>query len=94
MLAEGVSREFINKIQNERKDIKLEVTDKIEIYIDNKSQEIITFLLKHKEFICNETQALDLFVEDNIVNSKLMDIDVASSKVDSTEIKFKIKKIK
>tara|TARA_Y100000817_G_scaffold125075_2_gene98051 strand:- start:43545 stop:45002 length:1458 start_codon:yes stop_codon:yes gene_type:complete len=94
LLAEGVSREFINKIQNERKDIKLEVTDKIEIYIDNKSQEIITFLLKHKEFICNETQALDLFVEDNIVNSKLMDIDVASSKVDSTEIKFKIKKIK
>ena len=94
LLAEGVSREFINKIQNERKDIKLEFTDKIEIYIHNKSHEIITFLLKHKEFICNETQALDLFVEDNIVNSKLMDIDVASSKVDSTEIKFKIKKIK
>ena len=70
------------------------IWQEIEIYIHNKSHEIITFLLKHKEFICNETQALDLFVEDNIVNSKLMDIDVASSKVDSTEIKFKIKKIK
>ncbi len=94
LLSEGVSREFINKIQNERKDTKLEVTDKIEIHIDNLSQKIVSFLLKHKEFICNETQALDLFIQDNIVDSKLMDIDLASSKIDSTELKFKIKKVK
>ncbi len=94
LLSEGVSREFINKIQNERKDTKLEVTDKIEIHIDNLSQKIVSFLLKHKEFICNETQALDLFIQDNIVDSKLMDIDLASSKINSTELKFKIKKVK
>ena len=34
LLSEGISREFINKIQNERKNMGLEVTDKIQIYID------------------------------------------------------------
>ena len=93
LLAEGVSREFINKIQNERKENKLEVTDKIEIYIDNSSKEIISFLLKHKGFICNETQALELYIENNIDDSKLMDIDIASLKVESTVINYKIKKV-
>ena len=91
LLAEGVSREFINKIQNERKENKLEVTDKIEIYIDNSSKEIISFLLKHKGFICNETQALELYIDNNIDDSKLMDIDIASLKVESTVINYKIK---
>ena len=93
LLAEGVSREFINKIQNERKENKLEVTDKIEIYIDNSSKEIISFLLKHKDFICNETQALELYIDNNVDDSKLMDIDIASLKVESTVINYKIKKI-
>ena len=93
LLAEGVSREFINKIQNERKENKLEVTDKIEIYIDNSSKEIISFLLKHKGFICNETQALELYIENNVDDSKLMDIDIASLKVESTVINYKIKKV-
>ena len=93
LLAEGVSREFINKIQNERKENKLEVTDKIEIYIDNSSKEIISFLLKHKGFICNETQAIELYIDNNIDDSKLMDIDIASLKVESTVINYKIKKV-
>ena len=29
LIGEGVSREFINKVQNERKNISLDVTDKI-----------------------------------------------------------------
>ena len=93
LLAEGISREFINKIQNERKENKLEVTDKIEIYIDNSSKEIISFLLKHKGFICNETQALELYIDNNVDDSKLMDIDIALLKVESTVINYKIKKV-
>ncbi len=92
LLAEGVSREFINKIQNERKDIKLEVTDKIKIYIDNQPTEIISFLLKHKDFICNETQALDLIIMENFDGKNVMNVDIASNQIDSTEIKFEIKK--
>ena len=93
LLAEGVSREFINKIQNQRKEIKLEVTDKIEIYISNHSKEINSFLLKHKDFICNETQSTNLITTDNIDMPSIMDIDIASNEVALTEVKFKIKKV-
>ena len=93
LLSEGVSREFINKIQNERKDIKLEVTDKIEIYFSDDSKEINSFLLQHKNFICNETQALNLIIKDKIEDFNIMDIDIASNEVKQTEVKFKIKKL-
>ena len=93
LLAEGVSREFINKIQNQRKEIKLEVTDKIEIYISNHSKEINSFLLKHKDFICNETQSINLITTENIDMPSMMDIDIASNEVALTEVKFKIKKV-
>ena len=93
LLAEGVSREFINKIQNQRKEIKLEVTDKIEIYISNHSKEINSFILKHKDFICNETQSINLITTDNIDMPSMMDIDIASNEVALTEVKFKIKKV-
>ena len=93
LLAEGVSREFINKIQNQRKEIKLEVTDKIEIYISNHSKEINSFLLKHKDFICNETQSINLITTENIDMPSMMDIDIASNEVALTEVQFKIKKV-
>lgn len=93
LLAEGVSREFINKIQNQRKEIKLQVTDKIEIYISNHSKEINSFLLKHKNFICNETQSINLITTENIDMPSMMDIDIASNEVALTEVKFKIKKV-
>ena len=93
LLAEGVSREFINKIQNQRKEIKLEVTDKIEIYISNHSKEINSFLLKHKDFICNETQSINLITTENIDIPSMMDIDIASNEVALTEVQFKIKKV-
>ncbi len=93
LLAEGVSREFINKIQNQRKEIKLEVTDKIEIYISNHSKEINSFLLKHKDFICNETQSINLITTENIDKPSMMDIDIASNEVTLTQVKFRIKKV-
>ena len=93
LLAEGVSREFINKIQNQRKEIKLEVTDKIEIYISNHSKEINSFLLKHKDFICSETQSINLITTENIDKPSMMDIDIASNEVALTEVQFKIKKV-
>jgi isoleucyl-tRNA synthetase len=93
LLSEGVSREFINKIQNERKDIKLEVTDKIEIFVSDDSKDINSFLLKHKNFICKETQALNFLITDKIDDFNIMDIDIASNEIKDTEVKFKIKKI-
>ena len=73
--------------------VSLTTSDKPGSYIGNSSKEIISFLLKHKDFICNETQALELYIDNNVDDSKLMDIDIASLKVESTVINYKIKKI-
>ena len=93
LLSEGISREFINKIQNERKNMGLEVTDKIQIYIDGNSDQLTSFLMNHKEFICNETQSQFLDIEDSIDNSKNMEINISSDNLDVNMLNYKIIKV-
>ncbi len=63
---EGIAREFINRIQNIRKDKGYEVTDKIELKVqdparDETSQALIRdSILKNKEYICAEILATSL----------------------------------
>ncbi|MCB0409722.1 MAG: isoleucine--tRNA ligase [Flavobacteriales bacterium] len=61
---EGIAREFVNRIQNLRKDSGLEVTDKIHLKILSHN-EINNAVNNNKDYICSETLAgkLDL-VED------------------------------
>jgi len=63
LIAEGLAREFINRIQNMRKDSGFEVTDKIKIKF-NGSNQIIAAVNSFKEYISNETLA------ENIVSVK------------------------
>ena len=91
LLGEGVSREFINKVQNERKNISLDVTDKISIYINKSSSFIFESLMKHKTFICSETQALDFRIIDEIITSNKVEFDLGR-KMDKDSICFKISK--
>ena len=93
LLSEGISREFINKIQNERKNMGLEVTDKIQIYIDGNSAQLTSFLMNHKEFICNETQSQFLDIKDSIDNSKNMEINISSDNLDVNMLNYKIIKV-
>ena len=37
LIREGIAREFVNRVQNYRKDLGLDVTDKIQIFISNNS---------------------------------------------------------
>jgi len=93
LLSEGIAREFINKIQNERKNISLEVTDKIEIQIENKESFIIESLSKHKDFICNEVQALKFLINENINESNIMDLNIHNLESSSNSINYLIKKL-
>jgi isoleucyl-tRNA synthetase len=78
LLNEGYARELVNKIQNQRKENNLEVTDKISIKILKHSilqKAIITF----NKYICSETLALNLeFVDvlDNAKNYELNDQEI------------------
>ena len=92
-MSEGIAREFINKIQNERKNISLEVTDKIEIQIENKESFIIESLSKHKDFISNEVQALKFLITENINESNIMDLNIHNLESSSNSINYLIKKL-
>lgn len=73
---EGIAREFINRIQNLRKDSGFEVTDKISLKIV-KHDEINEAIIKNKNYICSETltNKLDLVevLEQN--NGVLVELD-------------------
>lgn len=63
LLQEGIAREFINKIQNLRKESGFEVTDRIVIKI-GKHNEINDAVYNHKDYICAQTLAVDLQLVD------------------------------
>ncbi len=59
LAAEGVAREFINRIQTIRKESNFDVTDKIAVYADA-PENIRVALVRHSGFICSEVQAESL----------------------------------
>lgn len=73
---EGFAREFINKIQNIRKDSNFEVTDRINVTIV-KGDEYNKAILNYKDYICAQTLANQLELVDNLEDneSKMVEID-------------------
>ena len=65
LIDEGIAREFVNKIQNYRKDLGLEVTDTIKIFVTPDpilNQVIMSF----KKYIQEETLAKSITGDENI----------------------------
>jgi isoleucyl-tRNA synthetase len=54
---EGIARDFINRIQNLRKDKGLAVLDRIQIKLVNPEEAVLSALNTHASYICSETQA-------------------------------------
>ncbi len=73
---EGMAREFVNRIQNLRKDSGLEVTDRIALEIENKPK-IERAIKNNLSYICAETLAdtLDLVQQVADTNSHLVEVD-------------------
>ncbi|MFN0050433.1 MAG: isoleucine--tRNA ligase [Cytophagales bacterium] len=72
---EGIARDFVNRVQNFRKDNGFDVTDKIKITVEKKDELINSALLANKEYICVETQATILNLEDIISGGSVLDMD-------------------
>jgi isoleucyl-tRNA synthetase len=72
---EGIARDVVNRIQNLRKEMGLDVQDKIKIYVENRDELIYSALLMNKEYICNETQAMELDFKENVPDGKKYDMD-------------------
>ena len=81
---EGIAREVINRIQNLRKDLGFEVTDKIKIILQNNP--IITKAVDNNlSYICAETLATSLSLSENITDGNKIEIE-------ETELIISIKK--
>ena len=72
---EGIAREFINKIQNLRKDNGFEVTDRIEITIE-KHNGFNTAVLSHKDYICTQTLANKIELVEKLNHSNAKDVEI------------------
>lgn len=70
---EGIARELVNRIQNLRKEIGLEVTDKIKIEIKS-TEEIELAAKKFEEYIKDEVLALEINRSTEISNPQVLDI--------------------
>ncbi|MBK6979349.1 MAG: hypothetical protein IPH28_21520 [Cytophagaceae bacterium] len=57
---EGIARDFVNRIQNLRKDSGFEVTDKIVIKLKNNNQELADAVDAFKDYIGTEVQVYRL----------------------------------
>jgi len=79
---EGLAREFINRIQNLRKDRGFEVTDKVKIQVE-KNDSLTAAIKNNFTYICDETLAVQLdFEVHTILNgSEIELIDNISTKV-------------
>jgi len=68
--AEGISREFVNRVQNIRKDKKLEINDRIIIELEENNP-FLCAIIKNKNYISAEVLALDIVVKNNISGEKI-----------------------
>jgi isoleucyl-tRNA synthetase len=72
---EGIAREFINKIQNLRKESGFEVTDRIQLIIQ-KHAEINEAVLNFKNYICAQTLAVELLLVEELANEKAKEVEI------------------
>lgn len=71
---EGVARELINRVQNIRKSSGFEITDKINIEIENK-KEIVEAVNDFKDYIASQVLAVNINVVDTVANGTELDFD-------------------
>jgi len=77
---EGIARELVNRIQNLRKDSGFEVTDRIDVQIQNDVQ-IAEAVASNKEYIKSETLTEDLKIIDNLNNGIEIAFDEVNTKL-------------
>ena len=83
---EGIAREFINRIQNLRKDKGFEVTDRIELKVLEHAG-IQASLVNNKEYICAEILAASLEIVDRLDKDDAIEVAVDEEIQTSISIK-------
>ena len=72
---EGIARDLVNRIQNLRKDLGLEVQDKIKLMVADSNAEVNAAIIKFGSYIQEETQAISLSVGSIAGEHTVLDMD-------------------
>lgn len=78
--SEGIAREFINRIQNLRKDKNFDLTDRINIFIEENSP-FIENVKKNEEYISSEVLSNKIEIVSSLSNFNEIEIDEVSFKI-------------
>ncbi|MEM6526507.1 MAG: isoleucine--tRNA ligase, partial [Bacteroidota bacterium] len=78
---EGIARDLVNRVQNLRKDMGLEVQDKININVEVNTELVNAALKANEEYICKETQAFSLTMTETLNDGILLEMDEHKLKV-------------
>jgi isoleucyl-tRNA synthetase len=78
---EGIARDVVNRVQNLRKEMGLDVQDKINIVIEKSNDLVNSALESNREYICRETQAFSLEIKEELKDGKLLEMDGIKIKV-------------
>jgi isoleucyl-tRNA synthetase len=74
LIEEGIARELINRIQNLRKDVGLEVTDKIILYL-TPHKSLNSAVNNNLEYIKTETLTEKIYIQDEVIEGVLVEFD-------------------
>lgn len=74
LLSEGIAREVVNRVQKERKDAGLEVTDRIKIVIQERA-ELKDAIISYSNYICAEILADSIEIATEIDNGTEIEIN-------------------
>ncbi|HEY4235383.1 MAG TPA: class I tRNA ligase family protein, partial [Lacipirellulaceae bacterium] len=88
LIAEGLARDIVRLIQDRRKDIGCEYTDRIEVGLATESTELESAIAKHREFIAQETLATKLVVK------PLEQVEPTSAKIGSDDLTLYVRVVK
>jgi isoleucyl-tRNA synthetase len=69
LVAEGLAREFVRRVQDFRKESGLDVADRIRLYVDA-TPTLKEAVQRHREYITSETLTVDLFFTAAPANAK------------------------
>ncbi|HZI24344.1 MAG TPA: isoleucine--tRNA ligase, partial [Chryseolinea sp.] len=72
---EGIARDFVNRVQNLRKEQGMEVLDKISIEVEKDGEAVTAALTEFRDYISTETQAIALELKEKISDATEVDMD-------------------
>ncbi len=90
---EGIARDFVNRIQNLRKDRDFSVTDKITIALERNDDLLIAAIEANREYIQQEVQAvsLDLVTDLNGRGAEPWDASPSATEIEMDEFQLRLK---